>query len=248
MTDGSGQASEPLYEKVKSYVLARMGEANWATDRRLPSEHELVAALGVSRMTVNRALRELTAEGHLVRIQGVGTFIAPPKPQGALIEINDIAGEIAKRGNRHVATVFLLELIEEPDTALLAQFELAASRPLFHSIVLHGEDGRPALLEERYVDAELAPDYGRQDFSKITTYDYLSSRVPLTEVEHVISAVAADADMARQLDVAPGEPCLLLHRRTWWNRRVVTVNRFTYAGERYALGSRYQPEAVKSLA
>lgn len=67
----------PLYEKVKEYVLANIGNGQWQTDHRLPSENELVAMLGVSRMTVNRALRELTAAGILVRIQGS----APSSPR-----------------------------------------------------------------------------------------------------------------------------------------------------------------------
>ncbi|TIW30662.1 MAG: GntR family transcriptional regulator, partial [Mesorhizobium sp.] len=97
------ETAGPLYEKVKDYVLGNIGSGKWPKDRRLPSENELVSTLGVSRMTVHRALRELTSEGHLLRIQGVGTFVAPPKPQSALIEIRNIAGEIAARGARHRA-------------------------------------------------------------------------------------------------------------------------------------------------
>ncbi|KHG49472.1 histidine utilization repressor domain protein [Enterobacter hormaechei subsp. xiangfangensis] len=47
-----------------------------------------------ARMTINRALRELTDEGLLVRLQGVGTFVAEPKGQSALFEIRSIADEI----------------------------------------------------------------------------------------------------------------------------------------------------------
>ncbi|RUY09009.1 GntR family transcriptional regulator, partial [Mesorhizobium sp. M7A.F.Ca.CA.004.12.1.1] len=93
--------ASPLYEKVKDYILANIGTGRWGKDRKLPSENELVASLGVSRMTVHRALRELTSAGFLIRLQGVGTFIAPPRPQSTLIEINNIAAEIVERGNRH---------------------------------------------------------------------------------------------------------------------------------------------------
>ena len=73
------QSTGPLYEKVKEYVLANIGSGAWGLNHKLPSENELVASLGVSRMTVHRALRELTSQGHLLRVQGVGTFVAPPK-------------------------------------------------------------------------------------------------------------------------------------------------------------------------
>ncbi|TIP32090.1 MAG: GntR family transcriptional regulator, partial [Mesorhizobium sp.] len=64
--------ASPLYEKVKEYILTNIGTGKWSKDRKLPSENEFVAALGVSRMTVHRALRELTSAGFLIRLQGVG--------------------------------------------------------------------------------------------------------------------------------------------------------------------------------
>ena len=55
------QSGTPLYQMVKQHILSLIANGQWDEDRRLPSEHELVAALGVSRMTVNRALRELAS-------------------------------------------------------------------------------------------------------------------------------------------------------------------------------------------
>src|SRR5262249_13642897 len=100
--------ASPLYEKVKDYILTNIGAGLWSKDQKLPSENDFVTSLGVSRMTVHRALRELTSAGFLIRIQGVGTFIAPPKPQSALIEINNIAAEIVARGHRHRSEVLAL--------------------------------------------------------------------------------------------------------------------------------------------
>ncbi len=241
----AASSARPLYEKVKDYILDHIGRGEWSRDHRVPSENELVSVLGVSRMTVNRAMRELTSEGHLLRIQGVGTFVAPSKPQSTLIEINNIATEIAARGAVHRAEVIRLETIKTPSSGLLADFEFRFPKPVGHSIILHFEDNVPVQIEERYVNSELAPDYAKQDFTAMTTFDYLSAAVPLSEVEHVISAVAADADTARHLDLTPGEPCLLLHRRTWSGPAVATVNNLIYAGLRYSLGSRYAPQAFK---
>ena len=241
---GLPETASPLYEKVKDFVLANIGSGKWSKDRRLPSENELVSALGVSRMTVHRALRELTSEGHLLRIQGVGTFVAPPRPRSTLIEIANIATEIRARGGRHRAVAVVTELIAEPEPELLVAFEFSSRRPVGHSIVVHFENDVPVQLEERYVNAQLVPEYHRQDFSGMTTYDYLQASTPLTEVEQVISAVPADAFAAGHLAIGAGEPCLLLNRRTWSGTAIATVNTFTYAGSRYSLGSRYFPSAT----
>jgi GntR family histidine utilization transcriptional repressor len=234
----------PLYEKVKDYVLQNIGSGKWGRDHKLPSEHDFVSELGVSRMTVHRALRELTSDGYLIRIQGVGTFVAPPKPQSALIEINNIASEIHERGGRHRAKVIVLETIPL-SSDLFAAFESGTRGLVGHSMVVHFENDIPVQLEERFVNIDLVPDYDKQDFGATTTYDYLQQSTPLTEVEHVIAAVAADEETARLLMIQPRDPCLLLHRRTWSGSVVATVNRLTYSGNRYTLGSRYFPASIR---
>jgi GntR family histidine utilization transcriptional repressor len=236
--------ASPLYEKVKNYVLQNIGSGQWGQDQRLPSENELVSALGVSRMTIHRALRELTSVGVLVRIQGVGTFVAASQTKSDLLEINNIAAEIEGRGHRHHAEVILLETLMTPP-ALTTAFEFKKRRLVYHSIVVHFENEEPVQVEERFVNPDLAPDYDQQDFNSQTTFEYLQRQTPVTEIEHVISAIAADKTIADHLRLTPSEPCLLLQRRTWTGDAVVTVNRFTYAGSRYSLGSRYWPSRRK---
>jgi GntR family histidine utilization transcriptional repressor len=238
MTALSDSAS-PLYAKVKDFVLGNIGSGKWSCNSRLPSENELVSALGVSRMTVHRALRELTSEGHLRRIQGVGTFVAPPRPQSTLIEISNIIAEITARGSRHRAEVVVLERILRPEPELLLGFEFEASRPVDHSLVIHFENDLPVQLEERYVNPGLVSGYIEQDFTRTATYDYLQNATPLTEVEHLIGARPANAAQARLLHIRPGDCCLVLDRKTWTGPVVATVNTFTYVGSRYSLGSRY---------
>ena len=69
----------PIYQRVKEAIRQKVISQEWLPHQRVPSESELVKALDVSRMTINRALRELTADGILERQQGVGTFVAPQK-------------------------------------------------------------------------------------------------------------------------------------------------------------------------
>ena len=84
----------PLYRKVKKIIKDRIVSGQWPPEDRIPSENQLVSTLGVSRMTVNRALRELTAEGYLTRVQGVGTFVSPRKPVAAMLEIRPLKKKI----------------------------------------------------------------------------------------------------------------------------------------------------------
>jgi GntR family histidine utilization transcriptional repressor len=56
-------APAPIYQRVKQAIVNQIRAGHWQPHQRVPSESELVAELGVSRMTINRALRELTSEG-----------------------------------------------------------------------------------------------------------------------------------------------------------------------------------------
>src|SRR5471030_3352851 len=102
---------QPLYLQVKRHILDNISSGKWATDARVPSENDLVKSFGVSRMTANRALRELRDEGVLVRIAGVGSFVADQHAHAHPLKIRSIAEEIRERGHEHRAEIVSLERV-----------------------------------------------------------------------------------------------------------------------------------------
>lgn len=237
--------SAPLYAWVKQRISDAIASGKWAPGDRVPSESELVHETGVSRMTVNRALRELTAEGLLVRVQGVGTFVAERKPHSALFDTSSIADDIAARGHRHASRVVRL-VAERASADTAAAFGRAEGETLFHSLVVHSDDGVPVLLEDRWVDPDQVPDYLEQDFTATTAHDHLMAIAAPSEIEHVVEAVAPSPEECRLLKIGPHEPCLLLRRRTWWGERVVSAVRLMYPGTRYRLEGRLQRQAASA--
>lgn len=231
----------PHYERVKRLIGERIKAGTWRPGDRIASEAELVKELGVSRMTVNRALRELTIEGVLTRVQGVGTFVATAKPQAALFAVRNIAEEIAERGHQHSAEVLSLASVAAP--AEIASFlGIKAGAKVFHSVLLHRENGLPVQVEDRYVDPRIARDYLDQDFTRQTPYVYLTAIAPISEAEHIIEAVLATGPERKHLKIDAHEPCLQLTRRTWSGGRPVSVVRLVYPGSRYRLSGRISPK------
>jgi GntR family histidine utilization transcriptional repressor len=228
-----------LYEKVKRHVMERIRVGEWSSGVRLPSENELVQTLGVSRMTVHRALRELSSQGLLSRVQGVGTFVAPPQTRSELLEVRDITDDVVSRGHAHHARVVTLEAIRS-SADMASSFDVRPGARIFHSIVVHSEDDVPVQLEERYVASAFAPDYLEQDFTRQAPGKYLLGIGQPTEVDHVVFAILPDKRTQRLLKIAANEPCLMLTRRTWIRGAPVTKSIFIYPGSRYSLGSRYQ--------
>lgn len=229
----------PLYEKVKQHILARVKSGEWVDGTRLPSEQDFVRTLGVSRMTVHRALRELFDKGLVTRVPGVGTFVATPQPRSPLIEIRDIAEDITARGHRHSARVVKLEAVKA-DPELAAVFEVRVGTNLFHSLIVRSEDASPVQLEERFVTPMFAPYYLDQDFTRLTTTQYLKSIASATEVAHAVYAIQPDSRTCRLLAIDSTEACLRLTRQTWVNSVPTTKSIFIYPGSRYSLDNRYK--------
>ncbi|POT58060.1 histidine utilization repressor [Citrobacter amalonaticus] len=227
-------APAPFYEKIKKEISEKIASGVWQPHDRIPSEAELVAQYGFSRMTINRALRELTDEGLLVRLQGVGTFVAEPKGQSALFEIRSIADEIAARQHLHRCKVLRLEKTQA--NALQAvSLNVKEGTPIFHSVMVHFENELPVQIEDRCVNADIVPAYLTQDYSQTTPHAYLSLVAPLTEGEHIVEAVRATAEECALLNIKEHDPCLLIRRTTWSATEIVSHARLLFPGSRYRL-------------
>lgn len=234
------------FQLIKALVRDKVHTGEWDVGDRIPSEIDLAAGFGVARMTVNRALRELTDEGTLERVAGVGTFVAAGKPQSNLLMIAHIRDEIESRGHQ-----YLCQVISKAQE--LASFEIAAALGLpintsvYHVVCLHLENGRPIQLEDRYVNPQAAPGFIDQDFAAAPPSEYLFHNVSHheLEIEHVVDATLPTPDQAALLGMQVGEPCLTLTRRTWTNGTPVTFAHFVHPGNRYRLGSRFKPNSVR---
>ena len=228
------------YRQVKHHVLERIGAGTLRAGERVPSENELVRSLAVSRMTANRALKELTAEGVLVRIAGVGTFVAEQRVHAHPLEVRNIADEIRARG--HEYRVKVLALTQMGATRELAErFGLKPGEPLDYSLLTHFEGPLPLQVEERYVNPLAAPGYLANDFTRTTPHEFLVRVAPLQRAEHIVRALAPDRRIRRLLKLDAHEACLLIRRRTFSQGRVASLADLYHPGSRYELAANIQP-------
>jgi len=224
----------PRYEAVKQFIRSRIESGEWPAHHRIPSENEIVADLGVSRMTANRALRELATEGAITRVQGVGSFVAAHKGSTALLEVRNIADEIRERGHTHTSLMTLLhEEVATPEIGYA--LGLATGARVFHSIMVHSENGLPIQIEDRFVNPAVCPRYLEQDFQAMTPNAYLTAVAPITRTEQIVEAVSPQPWECKLLGIDRNEPCLMIRRRTWSETANVTTARLLYPGTRYRL-------------
>ncbi len=230
-------AIRPRFQVIKDFICLAIRDRTYPAGACIPAENELAKKFSVSRMTANRAIKELVAEGLLVRHQGLGTFVTKIQAESPLLEVRNIADEIRER--HHVYSNELVGLNNvRADEDLAGRLGVGVGAPTFHSLIVHKENGRPVQLEDRFVNAALVPDYNQQDFSQTTPNQYLSELFPLSEIEHIVEAVLSTEEEQHHLKISATSPCLLVNRRTWSADRLISCARLIHPGNLYRLSSR----------
>lgn len=230
----------PVYDQIKRAVTELIRSGTWKPGDRLPSEAELSASLSTARMTVNRALRELTEDGLLVRRRRAGTFVAQPDMPTAILKIVDMASAIPARGQVYGYICEADETVPAPDT-VARHMRLPLGARLQHVECVHTADGEIVELEERWINLALLPEAAHADFAREGPGGWLLRAAPWTEAEHTVSAINADDRLARRLGVASGAACLVLERRTFQGKDVVTYARLVHPGNRHSMTERFGP-------
>ncbi|MBE0443789.1 MAG: UTRA domain-containing protein [Psychrobacter sp.] len=244
----------PAYQRIKNAILDNIHSGKWQAGNAISTEMALAEEFGVSRMTVNRALKELSEERVLERRQGSGTFVAQQQFNHTFVEVRNIAQDLKSANRDYQAQV----VSKRPLTAAMLDDELrrkfdleAAVVPsglqkvshvdtnnsdavvLYEVKIIHFADGQPIQFEERWVDAVKVPEFIEQDFSVVNTSDYLIAKSPLERGSYTIRAVAAPDAIAAALQISVQSPTLVLRRQTYSSGQVLTFVKMWHAGDRY---------------
>ena len=240
-------AVKPRYQQLKDLIIERISRGELLPSDRVPSENELVESEKVSRMTANRALRELNNEGYVERVAGRGTFVADYRSRSHLVEVHNIADEIERRGHTHSSQV-VRQSRQRARGEVAKALHVEQGTEVFHLLLVHYENGTPIQIEDRHVLTSFAPACLAQDFEAVTPSAYLTGVAPLQEAEQVVRASMPNAAVRQRLQINASEPCLVIIRRTWSGGRPVTFARLHHPGSRYELTGHYTPPGTSRAA
>ena len=162
--------SEPLHRRIYADLERRILSGDWAPGQRIPFEHELTAAYGCSRMTVNKALSALAAEGLIERRRRAGSFVSRPRSQSAVLDIPDIRAEVEALGVpwRMEVTRRTVRRATAADRARLGD---GAGAWVLALSCRHDAGSRVHALEDRIIDVLSTPEVeveGIDDFDNET--------------------------------------------------------------------------------
>ncbi len=229
----------PLYIQIKRYIQDKINSGEWPVGHRIATELELTEQFKVSRMTVNKAIRDLVSQGKLKRTPRLGTFVCTQeeKAESPLLDIRNIADEVTSRGKKYHSQVLIQKSLKA-DESIATKLGVMLGSEVFYSKIIHFEDKKPIQLEVRWVNSSYAPKYIKQDFSTTTPNQYLSDNCPLSAIEHTVEAINPEVHIRDALELKSFEPCLLLNRRTWSGDKLVSSAQLFHPGTRYKLSSK----------
>jgi GntR family transcriptional regulator len=223
----------PRYARIQQDLAAQIAGGSLRPGDALPSETVLCARYRVSRMTVRHALRNLEHDGEIVREQGRGSFVAPPRLEKTVTGLVGFSEEMRRRGL--TPTSVLIHLGRRPAAGpVAAALEVEAGREVTLVKRLRLADGTPLALEEAYLALPIEPAAA----ATASLYTYLEERYGLRPglARERVSAVIAAVEEATYLHVAPGSPLLAVARSVYTTaRQPLEYVRTLYRADRYTL-------------
>jgi GntR family transcriptional regulator len=230
----------PLYQKLTEKSRKELRDGTYRADEKFPSERELVSRYGISRVTANKIISNLVAEGLLIFRPGIGTFVAPAMNLSASLREMESFTESAKSLGLNPRTeVLLFKLQGRADlpAGIADLLRLGAGDRVYQVERLRIADAEPVILEFRWIHAGLVPGLKRQDMQS-SFYGLLASRykLPIEGEDHQIHARNLTKDEARQLKAPLGAAGLVVDGRGYTHgHKPVWYQVLVYRGDRYVL-------------
>jgi GntR family transcriptional regulator len=203
-----------LYRQLKDWVLGKIEQGVWESGSLLPSERTLVGELGVSRITVRQALRELVQEGVLESVPGKGFFVAQRQsfPLHGLVSLTSLARE---RGWTVSNRVLRAEQLSA-SPALARALELDVGAPVIHLARVRYIDGAPVNIQRLWLPERRCRGLLDEDLTHASIFALLTDRygVELARAEITISARPAEPEEQDLLELGEGAAVLTVDQIT----------------------------------
>ena len=195
----------PLHQQLEELVKDKIGNEEWRPNEQIPSENELSATYGLSRMTTRAVISRLAAQGLVYRVPGKGTFVAEPKIANMAHLPIGIQRQLDARGIRSDIRLLNLTRLPAPGRPR-KELNLAKDAPVWRVERLRTLNGEPLSIHLSFIPVALCPDLDTADLEHVQLRTVMEDEYrlrPSRVVESVETALASDRD-AHLLSVPTG--------------------------------------------
>jgi GntR family transcriptional regulator len=214
--------ADPLYRRIFLALQTRILSGDFDQGRYLPSEHELAKSFGVSRITAMRALNDLASAGLVVREQGRGTR-ARTMSSGTIVRgpvaettaVDQPNPVLKKDADRDYITVLDLREVAATKEAAAA-LGIRTGRKIVRSVRLLKFGGRPYAHVTTYLRPNLGTNWQRHDLERGPLAKFIESEgIALSRATEVVSAIPAESQISKQLEIVARSPVLQVIRTSF---------------------------------
>ncbi|WP_020652465.1 GntR family transcriptional regulator [Massilia niastensis] len=226
----AGTAKLPLYQQLQRALRQAIDEGALGPAAALPAERQLAAELGISRITVRKAIDGLVEEGLLVRRPGSGNFINT-RIEKNFAKLSSFSEDMRARG-RVPRSVWIKrsEGLVTPEEALRLRLSPGTGVYRFHRI--RYADEVPMCLEYATIAAFALPSLEAVDNSMYEALEAAGNR-PVRALQR-LTALLLNAEQARLLEASQGDAGLCVERLGFLrDGRAVEFCRSWFRGDMY---------------
>jgi GntR family transcriptional regulator len=204
-------SSVPAYHQIKENLRDAIRNEMLQPEDILPPERELARICRVSVVAVRQAIDDLTQEGLLHQVKGIGTFVSPPKLVQVLPTVLGFSARMRQSGHVTLNRVLAQEKIEARPS-LARRLRIAEGASIMRLSRLRIVDNEPLMIETSFLSLDRFPDLLGDDFAVRSLYDVIAARygIRAVELDQTLEPVLMTPYEAELLESAPGSPAMLM--------------------------------------
>lgn len=236
-------SSRSLYLQLADFLIDQIETGNLTPGDQLPTEREISKGIKVNRLTVRRAYQVLERKGLLSRIQGAGTFIAPPIIERQAAKLLSFKKGMEERGYSPGADVIQFKQVVASDS-ILNDLELNRGAFVYSIHRLRYLNMSPVLLERLFIPVQRFKHFSLHDLSQRGLYEIMKTEygVRVIMARQSLEPVIATEYEARLLGIETGAPLMLEIRKALDEDGVpVEIGKDLYRGDRFRFITEFAP-------
>lgn len=225
----------PIYFQLKQILKSEILSGKYTQGQLLPSERELCAQYGISRMTARQAIGELQNEGYLYKIQGKGAFVSSRKIEQNLAVLTSFSEDMLRMGRQPGSKILSIKNLRA-DVEIAGKLEIGIGEHVLLLERLRFADAQPISIESSYLNAERIRSIEVGGDDQFSLYRYLRDElhIRLAGARETIETMLITGTRA-QLLLAPENTLGLLMERVTWDDRKTPIEfvKSIYRGDTY---------------
>jgi GntR family transcriptional regulator, histidine utilization repressor len=216
------QPVQHTWQSVRNTLHGMILDGTYAAGDKLPKDDDIAKSLGCARTTVQRAMRDLSDCGLILRRRKGGTHVRKDPVTRTTIDIPITRREVEQKGQVYGYQLIRQTKAETP-LSVIASFGLSAPEHMLHIQALHLADQRPYIYEDRWVSLQTAPDILTVDLTRHSANEWLVRNNPYSRCDIRFYATKAAGVYADILGTDETEALLVMERTTWIGDAPITT-------------------------